>query len=673
MLNFLKGISAANGLLLQKSEINSCLQKVVEVLGEATKVDRCYIFTNRIDTDGLLKLYYTQEWCNNGIEPYLGDPMLSGHTYDTFPGLYNPLVNNQFLFGLVKESDNKKFRGTMEMQGIHSYLFTPIFCGDDFWGWMGYDDCTTERLWKQEDVDVLFAVARNIGLRLHREQSDNRFKIAEERLNLAISISKQGLWEWDIKTNVVVFSDNLTESLGYTVDEFGQTYDSWRRLVNPQDLIIVEKKLEEYLNKKTDNYTVDLRMRHKNGHEIWSKGAGIAKWDKDGTPLYMIGTQMDITELKTQQILIEQQRNEYDQLINNLAEAVFRLNKEMEFNFINDYWSNISGYNKSESLHKSILDYVIEENRDYAKKCLHSLNKLDIETTEFEVKIKNKQQEIRWVQIIARRFSMDSDPDQSAIAGSIIDITNRKESEQKALELTELKSNFVTMASHQFRTPLTVIYSNTELLETYSDKVEKEVSGKVKNLAKRIKSEINRMTDLMNNILVFGRYNSKELTLNPKPSNLSDLCERVVNTYFFRQPDERKVEFEKVNKKGSLVNIDELFFTYILTNILSNAFKYSAGQRNPELNIIYKTNTVQIEVRDYGIGVPKDEINKLFNSFYRASNTTTIPGSGLGLVVAKQFMELHNGQIELKSELGNGCEVTLTFPYAKKKNSVSRG
>ncbi len=670
MLNFLKGISAANSLLLQKSEINSCLQKVVKVLGEATQVDRCYIFTNRIDTDGLLKLYYTQEWCNNGIEPYLGDPMLSGHTYDTFPGLYNPLVNNEPLFGLVKENENKKFRDTMEMQGIHSFLFTPIFCDGDFWGWMGYDDCTTERKWRQEDVDVLFSVARNIGLRLHREHSDNRFKVAEERLNIAISISKQGLWEWDIKTNVVVYSDYLTKMLGYTQDEFGQTYDSWSKRVNPQDLIIVEKKLEEYLNKKTDNYTVDLRMRHKSGKEIWLKGAGIAKWDKDGTPLYMIGTQMDITELKAQQILIEQQRNEYDQLINNLAEAVFRLNKKMEFSFINDYWSNISGYHKNESLHNSILDYVVENDRDYAKKCFNSLSKLNTEATEFEVKIQNKEQDIRWVQIIARRFSMDSDTDQSAIAGSIIDITNRKESEQKALELTELKSNFVTMASHQFRTPLTVIYSNTELLETYADRIEKGISGKVKNLAKRIKSEINRMTDLMNNILLFGKYNSKELTLNSKPSNLSDLCEKVVNTYFSRQPDERKVEFENVNNSHNLVNIDELFFTHILTNILSNAFKYSEGQRNPELNIVYKTNRVQIEVRDYGIGVPKDEINKLFNSFYRASNTSTIPGSGLGLVVAKQFMELHNGQIELQSEFGNGCKVTLIFPYAKKKNPV---
>lgn len=671
MLNFLRGISIANGLLLEESEISSCLQKVVEVLGQATQVDRCYIFTNRIDTDGQLKLYYTQEWCNKGIEPYLGAPELSGHTYDVFPGLYETFINNISLYGLVKEIVNQKFKETMEMQDIKSYLFTPIFCDGNFWGWMGYDDCNNERIWEQSDVDVLFAVARNIGLRLHREQTEEKFKAAEDRLNLAISISKQGLWEWDLKTDVVKYSDYFAEMLGYEPEKFEQTYANWRNLVNPEDLDKTEIKIKEYLNKQTDNYTVELRMRHKKGHEIWVKGAGMAKWDKDGTPLYMVGTQMDITELKTQQLVIERQRNEYDQLINNLAEAVFRLNKNMEFSFINDYWLNISGFMNVESLHTSILDYIIEEDRALAATCFHSLNEQQKESTIQELRIKNKKNEIKWVQIIARRFIVNSKSEDSAIVGSIVDITERRESEQKAKELTELKSNFVTMASHQFRTPLTVIYSNIELLENYTDKIEIKVGSSIKKLANRVKSEVNRMTDLMNNILLFGRYNSKDITLHTKPSDLTILCKRVIDTYFTNQPDNRIIEFHIDEKNKRKVQIDEVFFTYILTNIISNAFKYSEGEKNPELTIHNKQDCIQIEVSDYGIGVPEDEIDKLFNSFYRASNTSTIPGSGLGLVVAKQFMELHGGSINLESKLGVGSKVTLTFPYAESKNPVS--
>jgi signal transduction histidine kinase len=136
----------------------------------------------------------------------------------------------------------------------------------------------------------------------------------------------------------------------------------------------------------------------------------------------------------------------------------------------------------------------------------------------------------------------------------------------------------------------------------------------------------------------------------------------VINNYFSRQTDGRKVEIKGDLGQKEFI-LDELFFTYVLTNILSNAFKYSDGAPNPELSIAYEKDCAKVKIRDFGIGVPKDELNKLFNSFFRASNTSTIQGSGLGLVVAKQFMELHRGKIEVDSELGKGTIFTLTLPY----------
>lgn len=95
---------------------------------------------------------------------------------------------------------------------------------------------------------------------------------------------------------------------------------------------------------------------------------------------------------------------------------------------------------------------------------------------------------------------------------------------------------------------------------------------------------------------------------------------------------------------------------------MSNAFKYSAGAQNPELEINFKKTEVELTIKDFGIGIPEEDKSKLFSSFYRASNTTTIHGSGLGLVVAKQFIELHNGKIEISSELNKGTVVILKLP-----------
>jgi signal transduction histidine kinase len=101
---------------------------------------------------------------------------------------------------------------------------------------------------------------------------------------------------------------------------------------------------------------------------------------------------------------------------------------------------------------------------------------------------------------------------------------------------------------------------------------------------------------------------------------------------------------------------------HVLTNIISNSFKYSKGSSNPQLSLHYQDNHAYITIVDFGIGIPEEEIEKVFHSFYRASNTITYQGSGLGLSVAKQFMELHGGKISLKSELNKGTEVTLCLP-----------
>jgi signal transduction histidine kinase len=284
-----------------------------------------------------------------------------------------------------------------------------------------------------------------------------------------------------------------------------------------------------------------------------------------------------------------------------------------------------------------------------------------IETVTLEVRLMQSNGLVRWIQIIATKFRSISS-ENSAIAGSIIDIHNRKEAEGREKELTEMKSNFVAMASHQFRTPLTIIYSNMELIESYAAKPDQSFSKKLTSLSSRIKGEIDRISDLMNNILLFGRYNANEVVvISSKPLILSDLVRQVANTYFDKQPDGRRVVIKGEEVKR-MVNLDELLFTYILTNILSNAFKYSIGAQNPELEIIYKETEAELIIKDYGIGIPEEDKPKLFSSFYRASNTATIQGSGLGLVVAKQFIELHDGKIEICSKLNKGTSVTLTLP-----------
>ena len=219
------------------------------------------------------------------------------------------------------------------------------------------------------------------------------------------------------------------------------------------------------------------------------------------------------------------------------------------------------------------------------------------------------------------------------------------------------------MASHQFRTPLSVIYSNIELLHL---KINKQVKKEdVKTITSRITSEVDRMTELMNNILIFGENESNNLKIDIKKLFFTDFIEKLIETYYNNEKDGRKLMLEFIGTEREIES-DERLLIHILTNLISNAFKYSKDCANPKLKINFMENSYKIEVIDYGIGILPDENKHLFKSFFRGSNTANIKGSGLGLIVAKQFTELLNGNIAINSSSENTI-VVLEFPYYQKK------
>jgi PAS domain S-box-containing protein len=659
MLKILTSISQANSALLSEGNIDKAINDVITILGQATQVDRVYVFTNKKIGDEV-RLYYTHEWCKEGIDAQLGNPDLSDLSYDLFPTLYETLAQDKYTYGLVEEITNPFFREIMESQGILTYLFTPIFCDGEYWGWIGYDNCTTKDKWEPEVVQALYSVARNIGIRLTREKAELEQNKILERFELSINASQQGLWEWDILNDHLNYSPIFMKMIGYEPNEFEHTYANWRNRVHPDDIVNTEKKLTDYFNKVTETYQSEFRLKHKSGHYIWVNGFGIAKRDETGKPIYIVGTHVDITTLKKQQEVLEDQKNEFDKLINNLGEAVFRLNSYNQITFMNHYWNEISGFEIEDCLMEPITEFFEKTDYSLIFEQIESLKTSESGRTTIEVKLKQKNIGWRWVELSLRENKAASVKDYF-IAGSIIDIHDKKIALEKEKELAELKAGFVSLTSHQFRTPLTVIFSNIEVIEMSAKKLNIALSDTIKDSALMIKDQIDRMTQLMDNILLVGRYDAKQLAYNLQPINLSNFIRTIIKTYFQNEADGRTLIFsEEVTDKQ--VAADELLFMHVLTNIISNSFKYSKGSSNPQLSLHYQDNNAYITIADNGIGIPEEEIEKVFHSFYRASNTITYQGSGLGLSVAKQFIELHGGKISLKSELNKGTEVTLSLP-----------
>lgn len=232
---------------------------------------------------------------------------------------------------------------------------------------------------------------------------------------------------------------------------------------------------------------------------------------------------------------------------------------------------------------------------------------------------------------------------------------------QKETELNQIKSRFISMTSHEFRTPLTTIQSNAELLEMHlqsNGNLEGKPSARYLT---RITNEVNRLTGLMNDILLMGRIEAGRVSFNPVLSDLIVLVQDMLETTRFDELENRRTELH-VEGLPRPVRVDAFLFHHILSNLVSNAIKYSRGKPAPRITLIYGAGETSVAVTDYGIGIPATEVDNVFESFFRASNVENIQGTGLGLAIVKQFVEMHDGQISMTSEVGFGSTVTVTFP-----------
>ncbi|MFV8337349.1 PAS domain S-box protein [Flavobacterium sp. RSP29] len=666
MNNILLSISKANNHLLKQQSVEDALSFCIREIGLGQDIDRCYIYKNEID-NGVLKFHYNYEWCNKGIKPNLDNVNINGITYDALPELYEALANDESLQGLVKDSNNELFKQIMRMQGTQSYLFTPIFSHDVFWGWIGYDDCKDERKWRDEDVYALHTIAKNIGLRLNQDSIVSKLEITLEKINFYMEGSNQAMWEFDIETDQAVYSYNWVGMLGYMNDEIIQEDEFWKKIIHPDDLDQLLIDTAYLISNSLDSHIGATRMIHKSGKVIWVKYDILLKKNKEGKPLKLIGTYSDVSELKEKESQLKLSEEKFRFIADNTRDLICQYSINGNFEYVSSSSKEITGYTPEELINKSSWDFL--HKKDFSKiKNYYENTFKSLESNSITYRFRRKDGSYIWLEATTKVI-INGENQVLGLQSSSRDISERiktgedvKTANAKEKELNDMKSQFVSMASHQFRTPLTVIYSNAELIDLKINHIEENKAQSVRCITSRIKAEVDRMTELMNNILIFAAYDSQKLKKQVQPVDFNIFIETLIDTYFDNDRHERKIKI-KINGKKKHFFTDESLLAHILTNLISNAFKYSVGKSNPELVITYYENEIEIQVIDYGIGIPEKEIKHLFTSFFRASNTTNIIGSGLGLAIVKQFATFLKGTIELKTKQHFGTTIKLIFPY----------
>ncbi|WP_198674091.1 sensor histidine kinase [Chitinophaga alhagiae] len=231
---------------------------------------------------------------------------------------------------------------------------------------------------------------------------------------------------------------------------------------------------------------------------------------------------------------------------------------------------------------------------------------------------------------------------------------------EKERNLQEMKANFISMTSHEFRTPLTAIASAIDLVEGRMQREGAIDDFYRRNIAK-ISHEVFNLNTMLDEILTLSKIVSNNYEINKMPVDVRKMVDFLKHQYFTDRRDDRKLEV-KISGTPRKVIVDKDQLSKILVNLIGNAFKYS-DKKNPVLRLRYHKRKCEIRVADHGIGIPEKDIPNLFNSFYRGSNVDGREGTGLGLSIVKTFVEMNGGKITVDSEENKGTTFSITFRY----------
>jgi PAS domain S-box-containing protein len=370
----------------------------------------------------------------------------------------------------------------------------------------------------------------------------------------------------------------------------------------------------------------------------------------------------DITERREAEKTLHEQHDFLQRIIDSVPDLILVKDQKGRFKLANDSTAKIYNMGTAELVGK--IDADVNPNQD----------EVDFFRQMDEQALKgNEPLFIPEQLIMGRYYQTNKIPlrnakgkfDQLLVVSS--DITDRKEAEQllqlaleKEQELSELKTRFVSMASHEFRTPLATILALTETILAYRDRLTNE---QVDERLGKIQLQVEHLKNVMEDVLQLARFQARRVHFNPALMDLDALCRSVLDEFQSRPDIKHELNYS-CDLALRHVILDKRLMRQIINNLVSNAIKYSPSDQPITIKLEHRHTIFVMTVQDNGIGIPDEDLKHLFEPFHRAANVGTISGTGLGLVITKEAVELHGGEITVESVVGTGTTFRISMPIS---------
>jgi PAS domain S-box-containing protein len=495
----------------------------------------------------------------------------------------------------------------------------------------------------------------------HRKKAETALDESRVRLAEAQEMAKMGRWDYYHKENALFWSDSIFSIFGLEKTEKSITYETYLESVHPEDREKVNLKWKESLYRQS-RFQVEHRIITPRGDLKWMNESCHTEFDETGNPIHTVGIVQDITDLVKTEKALRKSEERYKGIINSQHDIVVRLDTQNRFTFVNETYCKTFGKTKEELLGRSFTPVIHEDDLKATLLAMENLSNPPFRAyMEQRAMTVNGWRWLAWEDYAVR----NSRGEVIEIQGVGRDITELKAAESAlkdalAMEkkLGELKSRFVSMASHEFRTPLASMMMATETLENYRQRLSEE---EILKYLGRIRRNIEYLRDIIGKVLSLSRIESGKIPFTPEKTDLNHLLTHWLNDYRDKNQLEHQIEFEPFQEYIT-IDADRQLLIQALENMVSNSRKYAPEGTKIIINVNRINDFVTLSVTDFGIGIPEKEMEFLFDPFFRASNVVNYHGTGLGLPLIKQIVDRHKGSIRLESEINKKTTFHIDLP-----------
>ncbi|MFW6287526.1 MAG: PAS domain S-box protein [bacterium] len=657
-------------------------------LGRIFEYDRAFLFRYSEETKGFHCIF---KWYDKNIN----NESLQENIYRT----EYPWVSRKFreskniIIPSVENLSDKasKLRERLLKNNIVSSIFVPITTDIGPYGFIVLDSLTKKIAPNEQESSILSIVGSLFGNTLIRQQYNKRYEDVLGKLNKITTSMSDFICQTDLDFKICYLSPSIENFLGYIPDEL--TGKLIYEFIHPEDIENV-KRLELIVqNKLCHDRRLDCRLRNKYGEYIWVEGVSELIYDNEEVNGVILNIR-NITKRKHLEKKLKDSNKKLEDMTEKLRisnESLQQSQKLLKVNFekasigmiiidlksnhykVNQSMVDILGYSKEELKNMNIYTITHPDDIEKEKKIFDQICRGEIDSANYEKRYFSKNGELVWANLNVVLIR-DNNGDYQYLLTHVEDVSDVKRQEQiisqqeEELKFNLLRTQFFANLSHELKTPLNLVFSALQILTRSLHKNNIHEEDRYLNI---IRQNSMRLLRLVNNVIDMTKINVNSFEVNFSSYNIINIVKKIVeSTESYVIEKNRKIKFYS-DVEEKIIKCDPFSIERIFLNLISNAIKFTDEGDEINVRISDQGNNVLVSVRDTGIGIKEDKKDIVFDLFRQADESFSrrAEGSGIGLAIVKSLVDLHGGEIYLKSKYGEGTEFFVSLPVENKSCS----